>query len=176
MASTVVPFGEKQSFKTVLVNNLSAREVECHVRLTIHSVTDLPLVSGAFKVRWKFRDVDSRPTRHIHQHKPAAHPDALDFEHDATPTISDPYSGRPPPSNDPLLTQAPRRDLKSQKPVAYAVDERGQTPYMKLRARDHTVSFEHTVDVVAHMRVVKGELIGDPLKLVVEQVRSEITD
>lgn len=54
--------------------------------------------------------------------------------------------------------------------VAFSSNEKGSTPFLNMREKDHTVVIEQTVEVVAHMRIVKGELISEPLKLVVEQV------
>jgi len=175
-----------------LLHNLGSKEVECHVQLTVHSVSDLPVKSGRFRVRWKFRDIDAKLAK---QHRKAAA--ALKAkEHQATQAImsqaasqtesqatsstasSSDAEDRDMPTNDhtPRDTNGeqprPRTANESPNAVEYSSEERGQTEYVRMRKRDHTVKYEHTVDVIARMRVYKGELNSEPLKLVVEQVRA----
>lgn len=185
MATNGTNLFEKQSLKTVLVNNLASKDVECHVRLTIHTITELPLVAGAFRVRWKFRHVDSKAAKQ--QQKAQAAKAALTAPllpmSDLARQMQKENMKSGNQNQGMLLMGAPANALPvsamrqnslplSEKTVAYSAEEKGHTPFMKLRTRDHTVTLEHTVDVVARMRVVKGELIGEPLKLVVEQVCS----
>ena len=172
-----------------LLHNLGSKEVECHVQLTVHSVSDLPVKSGQFRVRWKFRDIDAKLAK---QHRKAAA--ALKAkEHQATPSqaASQPESqatsttasssdteDRDKPANEHTPSDTsrkqprPRPANESTNAVVYSSEERGQTDYARMRKRDHTVMYEHTVDVIARMRVYKGELNSEPLKLVVEQVRA----
>ena len=82
-----------------------------------------------------------------------------------------PANERTPPK-DTLSEQPPPSANQSANGVVYSSEERGQTDYVRMRKRDHTVIYEHTVDVIARMRVYKGELNSEPLKLVVEQVRA----
>lgn len=172
-----------------LLHNLGSKEVECHVQLTIHSVSDLPVKSGRFRVRWKFRDIDAKLAKQ--QQKAAAalkareHPvtqammsqPVSQAESRTTPTTASSSDAedkdkpvneskgtsseqpQPPPAND------------SGNSVVYSSEERGQTDYARMRKRDHNVTYERTIDVIARMRVYKGELNSEPLKLVVEQVR-----
>jgi hypothetical protein len=180
-------------FKTLL-HNLGSKEVECHVKLTIHSVSDLPIKSGRFRVRWKFRDIDAKLAKQ--QRKAAAAlkakqlPDTLavmsqaasQTESQATSTTASssdtedrhtPANAHTPPKD--TINEQPRppqtNESASGNGVVYSSEERGLTDYVRMRKRDHTVTYEHTVDVIARMRVYKGELNSEPLKLVIEQVR-----
>lgn len=73
--------------------------------------------------------------------------------------------------------EQPRPQTASGSPnVEYSSEDHGQTDYVRMRKRDHSVAYEHTVDVIARMRVYKGELNSEPLKLVVEQVRVYLGD
>lgn len=180
-----------------LLHNLGSKEVECHVKLTIHSVSDIPIKSGQFRVRWKFRDIDVTLAKQ--QRKAAAALKAKHHPATATQTTMS-QAGRQTESQAPSTTASssdtddrvtpanehtPPKDTLSVHPqprpptanqpakgVVYSSEERGQTDYVRMRKRDHTVIYEHTVDVIARMRVYKGELNSEPLKLVVEQVRS----
>jgi hypothetical protein len=170
-------FDDKKANLKVLLSAIGAKEVNCRVRLTIHTVTNLPVLDGAFRVRWKFRDIDSKAVKqqkkeHDHkvainlglgpsdQEKPStSHSSSADSSSLLTTGLTS-DSGHSTPSSS-----APG----AQKPVNFSADERGSTPYRNLR-KDHAVPFEHTVEVVASMRIVKGELIGEPLKLVIERV------
>jgi hypothetical protein len=170
-------FDDKRANLKVLLSAIGAKEVNCRVKLTIHTVTNLPVLDGAFRVRWKFRDIDSKAVK---QQKK---------EHDQNVAINlglghnDPE--RPPANHSSstdsssvlftgLTSESGHSTASSsvpgpQKPVNFSADERGSTPYLNIR-KDHAVPFDHTVEVVATMRIVKGELIGEPLKLVIERV------
>ncbi len=95
-----------------------------------------------------------------------------------TPSSSDtddkvtPANDHTPPKDSLSVQPRPPMANQSTKGVVYSSEERGQTDYVRMRKRDHTVIYEHTVDVIARMRVYKGELNSEPLKLVVEQVRA----
>jgi hypothetical protein len=180
-----------------LLHNLGSKEVECHVKLTIHSVSDLPVKSGRFRVRWKFRDIDAKLAK---QQRKAAALKAKELpatqtmtsqavsqtDSQATSTTassSDTESMDTPENGHMLPEDTPPKDTVSEQPqpptanesakgVVYSSEERGQTDYVRMRKWDHTVTYEHTLDVIARMRVYKGELNSEPLKLVVEQVRA----
>jgi len=171
-------FDDKRANLKVLLSAIGAKEVNCRVRLTIHTITNLPVLDGAFRVRWKFRDIDSKAVKQ--QKKEHDHNVAINHHGSGH---NDP--GRPPASHlsstdsSSLLTTglasesghstASSSAPGAQKPVNFTADERGSTPYRNMK-KDHAVPFEHTVEVVASMRIVKGELIGEPLKLVIERV------
>jgi hypothetical protein len=182
--------GHHGQFKTLL-HTLGSKEVECHVRLTIHSVSDLPVKAGRFRVRWKFRDIDAKLAKQ-HRKAAAAQKAKEAKEHQVTeaitsPTVSQTESratsittsssdAEDKPTNEPTP-----KDSNSERPqpmanesahaVVYSSEDRGQTDYLRMRKRDHIVAYDHTLDVIARMRVYKGELTSEPLKLVVEQVR-----
>ena len=183
-------------FKTLL-HNLGSKDVECHVKLTIHSVSDIPIKSGHFRVRWKFRDIDVTLAKQ--QRKAAAAQKAKQHPAIATQAMMSQAGSQAEPQapsttasssdSDDKVTPAnehtPSKDTLNEQPrlppptanqsasgVVYSSEERGQTDYVRMRKRDHTVIYEHTVDVIARMRVYKGELNSEPLKLVVEQVRA----
>lgn len=173
-----------------LLHNLGSKEVECHVKLTIHSVSDLPIKSGQFRVRWKFRDIDAKLAKQ--QRKAAAtlkakqQPDTQAMLSQAVSQTESQASSTTASSSDtedkltPANGHTPPKDTTREQPLAnesangvvYSSEDRGQTDYVRMRKRDHTVTYEHTVDVIARMRVYKGELNSEPLKLVVEQVRT----
>jgi len=172
-------FDDKKANLKVLISAIGAKEVNCRVRLTIHTVSNLPVLDGAFRVRWKFRDIDSKAVKQQmkeHDNKvagglghrintdtdrpPASHSSSADSSSLSTTGLTS-ESGISTSSSSAPATE---------KFVNFSADERGSTPYKNLK-KDHTVTFEHTVEVVASMRIVKGELIGDPLKLVIERVR-----
>ena len=175
-----------------LLHNLGSKEVECHVRLTVHSVSDLPVKSGRFRVRWKFRDIDAKLAK---QHRKAAaalkakehQANSAMMSQAASQTESQATSStasssdtedkdKPSDEHTPKDTNGeqprPQAANESANTVEYSSEERGQTDYVRMRKRDHTVTYERTVDVIARMRVYKGELNSEPLKLVVEQVRT----
>jgi len=77
-----------------------------------------------------------------------------------------------PPKDTTSEQPRPPPAIGSANGVVYSSEERGHTDYVGMRKRDHTVTYDHTVDVIARMRVYKGELNSEPLKLVVEQVRA----
>lgn len=168
---------KKANFKT-LISTIGAKEVDCRVRLTIHNVSNIPVLNGAYRVRYKFRDIDSKAAK---QHHKKEHDrstaisvptiTASDADSTASRNSTSTITGLGDASSLLQGSQPPSESGVSVSPVNVSPDERGYTPYRNLRARDHTVSFDHTVEVVAHMRIVKGELIGEPLKLVVERVR-----
>jgi hypothetical protein len=166
-----------------LLHTIGSKEVECHVQLTIHSVSDLPVKSGRFRVRWKFRDIDAKLAK---QHQKAAaalrakeHQDLsqamsqAESQGTSTTASSSGTDEKDKPTDEHArkgTTNDPVND--SANPVAYSSEERGQTDYVRMHKRDHIVMYEHTVDVIARMRVYKGQLTSEPLKLVVEQVRA----
>ena len=158
---------KKANFKVLLTTAFGAKEVDCRVRLTIHTVTNLPVLDGAYRVRWKFRDISAKATRAQHNKQLAVNLGVGEVGHASTnsdPTLS--------PSSPTSSTAHSSSVTANSKPsdVNISPDERGTTAYRNLNKRDHSVTFEHTVEVVAHMRVVRGELIGEPLKLVIERV------
>ena len=166
-------FDDKKANLKVLISAIGAKEANCRVRLTIHTVTNLPVLDGAFRVRWKFRDIDSKAGRaHKKEHEERqGHNDVSDRSMTTSSASTD---------SSALLATALLADSghstpssSAQKPINFSLDERGTTPYKNMR-RDHTVTFDHTVEVVASMRIVKGELIAEPLKLVIERVRSTL--
>jgi hypothetical protein len=170
-------FDDKKANLKVLLSAIGAKEVNCRVRLTIHSVTNLPVLDGAFRVRWKFRDIDSKAVKQ--QQKEHDHRVAINLGLGPNDPERPPASHSSSTDSSSLLTTGSTSEpgystpsssaAGAQKPVNFSADERGSTPYRNLR-KDHTVPFEHTIEVVASMRIVKGELIGDPLKLVIERV------
>lgn len=177
-----------------LLHNLGSKEVECHVQLTVHSVSDLPVKSGRFRVRWKFRDIDAKLARQHrkaaaalkakeHQTQAVLSPAASQTESQTTTTASSSdtedkdtlANGHTPKDTN---NEQPRPQTTSESPnaVEYSSEDHGQTDYVRMRKRDHSVTYEQTVDVIARMRVYKGELNSEPLKLVVEQVRVYLGD
>ncbi|KIM27935.1 hypothetical protein M408DRAFT_329845 [Serendipita vermifera MAFF 305830] len=165
-------FEDKKQNLKVLISAIGSKEVNCRVRLTIHNVTNLPVLDGAFRVRWKFRDVDSKAVKQSKkEHEDRLHNDAA-----ATPMTH--HSDSSSLLANALLSDISHSSTNSSsgkaapKPIDFNTDERGTTAFKNMR-RDHTVTFEHTVEVVASMRVVKGELIGEPLKLVIERKTEE---
>jgi hypothetical protein len=172
-------FDDKKANLKTLISSIGAKEVDCRVRLTIHNVSNIPVLSGAYRVRWKFRDIDSKAAKQNHKKEQ----DRLTTLSVPSITASDVESTS---SRNSIATITGLSDssglLQSSQPsesgvsvapaaVNISADERGYTHYRHLRARDHTVTFDHAIDVVARLRIVKGELIGEPLKLVVERVR-----
>lgn len=165
-------FDDKKANLKVLISAIGAKEVNCRVRLTIHNVTNLPVLDGAFRVRWKFRDIDSKAVK---QHK-KEHEDKL--VHNEPIRSATGHSSSTDSSSllaTALLSDNSHSTVSSSgpsapKPINFSLDERGTTSFKNMR-RDHSVTFDHTVEVVASMRIVKGDLIGEPLKLVIERVR-----
>ena len=174
-------------FKTLL-HNLGSKDVECHVKLTIHSVSDIPIKSGHFRVKWKFRDIDvtlakqQRKAAAAQKAKPALATQTMMSQAGSQTESQAPSTTASSSDSDDKVTpkneHTPPKDTLSEQSnqsangVVYSSEERGQTDYVRMRKRDHTVIYEHTVDVIARMRVYKGELTSEPLKLVVEQVRA----
>jgi hypothetical protein len=161
-------FDDKKANLKTLISAIGAKEVDCRVKLVIHTVTNLPVLDGSFRVRWKFRDIDSKLAK---QHKKDLDR-KLSGDTEATGAgagygLSAALGVAASLAGSSVANSVP---TQSQKNADLSAEERGFTPYQSLRARDHTVTFEHTLEVVAHMRIVKGELIGEPLKLVVERV------
>lgn len=166
MAHQQHQFDDKKAHLKTLISAIGAKEVDCRVKLTIHTVTNLPVLDGSFRVRWKFRDIDGKIAKQ--QKKEMEKRSTADASYGLTAAlgVAASLAGSSVASSVPSTSAL----AEKQKNADLSTDERGTTPYRTLRARDHTVTFEHTVDVVAHMRIVKGELIGEPLKLVVERV------
>ncbi|KAG8807748.1 hypothetical protein FRC17_004280 [Serendipita sp. 399] len=186
MATTHQFDDKKANFKVLLSTAFGAvkREVDCRVVLTIHTVTNLPVLDGSYRVRWKFRDIDSKVARQFikDQARSLAGGDPTNThhaDHSASSKSSNNNNNTPGDSSSTDINSS----SASSGPVGrksnaanISPEERGATPYRNLQVRDHSVIFEHTVEVVAHMRVVRGELIGEPLKLVVERLTDENED
>ncbi|CAG7850146.1 SubName: Full=Uncharacterized protein {ECO:0000313/EMBL:CCA68377.1} [Serendipita indica DSM 11827] len=166
---------KKANFKVLLTTAFGAKEVDCRVALTIHSVTNLPVLDGAYRVRWKFRDISAKATRDIGQRLKAVGEPGHASANGTNDVDNDPGLSSSSPTSPTAHSSSVASNSKPAE-VSITPDERGATPYRNLNKRDHSVSFEHTVEVVAHMRVVRGELIGEPLKLVIERYTEETGD
>ncbi|PVF98693.1 hypothetical protein CPB86DRAFT_774712 [Serendipita vermifera] len=192
MARTAHQFDDKKANLKVLIAAIGAKEVDCRVRLTIHTVTNLPVLNGAFRVRWKFRDTDSKAAvkfkdqqlavglgfggignnSNHHNNVNGTNKNAHAPSHSILAALGEASSlmvDNFPTKTAGASSASSSSATPSQTTTDVSTDEKGSTPYRNLRARDHTVTFEHVVEVVAHMRIIKGELIGEPLKLVVER-------
>ncbi|KAG8822906.1 hypothetical protein FRC19_005021 [Serendipita sp. 401] len=175
MATTHQFDDKKANFKVLLSTAFGAvkREVDCRVVLTIHSVTNLPVLDGAYRVRWKFRDVDAKAARQQRDLDRKGHGD-----NNATSSKPSSYASGDTSHSDVAAASSSSSAAVGGKSnlTNISPEERGATPYRNLQARDHSVTFESTVEVIAHMRVIKGELIGEPLKLVIERLTDENED
>jgi hypothetical protein len=185
-------FDDKKANLKVLIAAIGAKEVDCRVRLTIHSVTNLPVLNGAFRVRWKFRDTDTKAAARFKDVQQLAV--GLPGFGDSRSNNTNPRANHGPshsilaalgeasslmvdnfPNAAKSSVSSSSATPSSQNSTDVSTEEKGATSYRNLRTRDHTVTFEQAVEVVAHMRIIKGELIGEPLKLVVERVRISIS-
>ena len=157
-------FDDKKANLKTLISAIGAKEVDCRVKLIIHTVTNLPVLDGSFRVKWKFRDIDSKLAK---QHKKDLEKKLTGDSEGAGYGLTAALGVAASLAGSSVANSVP---TQAQKNADLSTEEKGSTQYHTLRARDHTVTLEHTIEVVAHMRIVKGELIGEPLKLVVERV------
>lgn len=166
-----------------------------HVRLTIHQLWNVPLVSGDFCVRWKFHKVHSvrgngtskkkgRGKSRGRERAPGLGEDAdnLGSNHSNGSELLLPSGAsmvslhsEGSSSNAPSPRQStfplPGMSNIDENGIDFSSESRGRTEYVPLQ--EHNVKWGHTVNVAVQLAVHREtmDLQASELKLIVEQVR-----
>ncbi|KAJ7635320.1 hypothetical protein FB45DRAFT_865851 [Roridomyces roridus] len=141
--------------------HLLPRHARFNVRITIHQLGSVPLLSGEFGCRWRFKNTTFLKER-----------DRRDcWDHDSGDSYS--MAG----SDDPrVYAIPPRRKGSSDSSLSMEDDypegttsTRGRTPWLPLR--DHSVTWEHPLSTVVQMSIERHtqKLLPHPFKLTVLQ-------
>ncbi|KAJ7674185.1 N-terminal C2 in EEIG1 and EHBP1 proteins-domain-containing protein [Mycena rosella] len=145
------------------LHHLLPRHALFHVRITIHQLASVPLVSGEFGVRWKFKNT----------HKVKGKDKAKQPDHDGD---GDSFGSADTSTEEAQTSgaQSHRRTGSSSSISApgdaqASTSARGQTPWVPLR--DHSVSWEQPLSAVVQMSIDRDthRLLPHPFKLTVLQ-------
>ncbi|KAF7323935.1 C2 NT-type domain-containing protein [Mycena kentingensis (nom. inval.)] len=140
------------------LHNLLPRHATFRVRTQIHHLASVPLVSGEFAVRWKFKN-----TQRVKK------PRTGDEE-----TLQVPAHAQAASSSSSLDEGEPSSSDDSKPADIFSSDDettsaRGQTAWAPLK--DHSVNWEHTLSVFAQMNIDRDShhLLPHPFKLSIVQ-------
>ncbi|KAJ7104303.1 N-terminal C2 in EEIG1 and EHBP1 proteins-domain-containing protein [Mycena belliarum] len=154
------------------LHHLLPRHALFHVRITVHQLASVPLVTGEFGVRWQFKN-----THKVKGKGKAKQPDPeRDGDGDSFGS-ADTSTEEPQTQTQSQSTQSHSSHHHSASTGRLAPDDqdqaitsaRGQTPWLPLR--DHAVSWEQPLSAVVQMSIDRDthRLLPHPFKLTVLQ-------
>ncbi|KAJ7639295.1 N-terminal C2 in EEIG1 and EHBP1 proteins-domain-containing protein [Roridomyces roridus] len=153
------------------LGHLLPRHALFDVRITIHQLASVPLVSGEFGCRWKFKNTKSVKGKERAHQEPEPEPD-----HDSSGDNHSMVSGEAS-TDDPHTLSIPSQGKAASDSSLSKEDDsheettsaRGQTPWVPLR--EHSVIWEQPLSTVVQMSIERHthKLLPLPFKLTVLQ-------